>query len=160
MQRRYDHSLRHPHEGGGRRSTPRAVGRALLALTVLAASGSLLAPGAARAAGTPYKIQPIVKLGDMMGDLTLKGGINELTIAGLNESGQIVFSTQLAEAPNGAALIQYSAGKFTPIAAAGRAGPLGTWRKDLLFYDPASMNQRGNVVFSALHLVGGEPVSE
>src|SRR5207247_4086206 len=59
-----------------------------------------------------------------------------------------------------AALIQYSDGKFTPIAAAGRAGPLGTWRKDLLFYDPASMNQRGNVVFSALHLVGGEPVSE
>src|SRR5712691_2564611 len=160
MQRRYDHSLRHPHEGGGRRSTPRAVGRVFLALTVLAASGALLAPGAARAADTQYKIQPIVKLGEKMGDIALKDGINELTIGGLNDNGQIVFSTQLAEAPNGAALIQYSGGKFTPIAAAGRAGPLGTWRKDLLFYDPANMNQRGNVVFSALHLVGGEPVSE
>src|SRR5229473_1175051 len=83
------------------------------------------APEAARAADTPYKIQPIVKLGEKMGNIALKDGINELTIGGLNDNGQIVFSTQLAEAPDGAALIQCSGGKFTPIAAAGRAGPLG-----------------------------------
>jgi hypothetical protein len=162
MERRYDHPLRHRQEGRGRRSAPRAAGRALLAVTLLVAGSALLAPGAARAADTQYKIRPIVKLGDKMGDIALKDGINELTIGGLNDNGQIVFSTQLAEAPNGAALIQYSSsdGTFTPIAVAGRAGPAGTWRKDLLFYDPASMNQRGNVVFSALHLVGGEPVSE
>ena len=122
MKRQCNHSLRHRQEGSGRRSAPRAAGRALLALTFLAAGSTLPAPGAARAA--EYKIRPIVKLGDKMGDLVLKDGINELTIGGLNDNGQIVFSTQLAEAPNGAALIQYSSsdGTFTPIAVAGREG--------------------------------------
>jgi len=138
-----------------------STGRVLTALTAL-----LLALGVGtpvRSAEIIYQIRPIVSLGNARaGDLVLKSGVNELTIGGLNDNGQIVFSTQLAEAPKGAALVQYNdnIGKFTLIAAAGRVGPLGKWRTDLLFYDPAGMNRRGDVVFSALHLVNGEPGSE
>src|SRR5690242_4081884 len=102
-----------PRSRTGNGITPRAIAVRGGRLVAFAAALALLAPVAARAADAQYKIQPIVKLGEKMGDIALKDGINELTIGGLNDSGQIVFSTQLAEAPDGAALIQYSEGKFT-----------------------------------------------
>jgi hypothetical protein len=127
-----------------------------LALTVLAA-GSFLLAGAARA-DTRYKIQPIVKFGDTVVGVTVKGENGAFLVYGLTDSGTITFTTWDATLRNGAAVIQYADGKFTPIAVAGREGPVGTWPADLILYEPASMNQLGNVAFAAAAYRGGNLV--
>src|SRR5439155_7557003 len=104
--------------------TPHPVGPALTALTL---GLTLLAPGAARAAtSTSYTIQPIVHLGDTIGDgqftVDSKG---DFETGALNDSGQILFVTE--NAAGGEMLVQYAEGKFTVIVARGMEGPLGKW---------------------------------
>jgi hypothetical protein len=55
------------------------------------------------------------------------------------------------------ALVQYSDGRFTPIVTAGADAPGGTWPGDVRVLTPASMNQRGNVVFTATVTPGANP---
>jgi hypothetical protein len=135
----------------------RTLTPAALPLTILAAGLALLAPGAARAAApTAYTIQPIVKLGDKVADVTIKtasqGG--DLEIGTLNDSGQLAFVTE--NAAGGEMLIQYANGKFTPIAVVGRDAPGGKWAAGSNgIPSPVTMNQRGDVVFSAWATIGG-----
>jgi hypothetical protein len=119
-----------------------------LAQTVLAAGMLLLATGIAQA-DPQYKIQPIVKFGDLVAGVNVKVNGGEFGICGLTDRGYIAFSTYVAELAVGDALIQYADGKFTPIAVPGKEGPLGTWPTDLVGWAPAGMNQLGNLVFTA-----------
>lgn len=125
-----------------------------LALTVLATGTLLLATGVARA-DTQYKIQPIVKFGDTVANVTVKTENGAFLVYGLTDSGTITFTTWVAALRNGVAVVQYADGKFTPIAVAGGEGPIGTWPADLILYEPASMNQLGNVAFAAASYHGG-----
>jgi hypothetical protein len=125
-----------------------------LALTVLATGTFLLATDVARA-DTRYKIQPIVKFGDTVAGVTVKAENGAFLVYGLTDSGTITFTTWVAALRNGVAVIQYADGKFTPIAIAGGEGPVGTWPADLILYEPASMNQLGNLAFAAAAYHGG-----
>jgi hypothetical protein len=127
--------------------------RGSLAPPTLALLGlTLLLPGAARAQ-TTYKIQPIVKLGDKVGDLQIKPG-GDFEIGTLNDNGQIVFVTENAAAGAGEILLLYANGQFTPLFAAGKDAPGGIWSKPGNIRSPVSMNQLGNVVFAADITVG------
>jgi hypothetical protein len=119
-----------------------------LALTVLATGVFLLATGVAQA-DTQYKMQPIAKLGDTVAGITVKAQNGAFVVHGLTDSGRITFTTWVGGLPNGVAVLQYANGKFTPIAVADREGPVGTWAEDLILYEPASMNELGNLAFAA-----------
>jgi IPT/TIG domain-containing protein len=78
-----------------------------------------------------YMVQPIAKLGDVIGDIEMRiGGFFQ--VGALNDNGQLAFIA--GDAAGDGVLVQYANGQFTPI----------------LFADPAkgpvSMNQRGNFV--------------
>jgi hypothetical protein len=118
-------------------------------LTVVATTLLLLGTTVVRA-DTRYSIQPIVKLGDSVAGVNVRIQNGSFHVQGLTDSGRVTFTTFVAEyKPAGVAVIQYADGKFLPIAVAGRQGPVGTWPEDLVIYEPASMNQRGNLVFGA-----------
>lgn len=108
---------------------------------VLIAGLLLLTSGAARAQA-PYKIQPILKVGDTVGDLQITA---PLAPRGLNDAGQILLRASARGANY--ALLQYADGKFAPIVVQGGEAPGGgTWAtsSNLL----ASMNGRGGVIFA------------
>lgn len=115
---------------------------------MMALAGILLA-AAETQADTQYKMQPIVKYGDTVAGVNVKVAGGAFLIHGLTDSGLLAFTTWVAEFPNGIALIQYADGKFTPVAVADTDGPAGKWPKNLVLYEPASLNQRGDLVFSA-----------
>jgi hypothetical protein len=117
----------------------RLTGLALLGLT-------LLTPGAARAQAS-YKIQPIVKFGDKLGDVVIKTAGGDFEIGTLNDAGQLVFVTE--NDAGGETLIQFADGKFTPIVVSGKDAPGGKWPQGVGLASPVSMNQRGNIVFAA-----------
>jgi hypothetical protein len=106
-------------------------------------------------AQTPYKIQPLVKLGDRVGDPSIAptGGFR---IGSLNDNGQLVFVTQ--NAAGGQALIQHGDGKFTPIIAAGKEAAGSTWPADVGVSSPVSMNQSGDVTFHSAATIDGQRV--
>jgi hypothetical protein len=131
----------------------RQVRRARTALALLGLT--CLAPSAARAQHT-YMIQPIVKLGDKIGDVQLKVG-GHFQVGTLNDQGQVIFAPSNASSGDNEALILHSDGKFTTIVAAGQAGPLGKWPSDVGIYAPVSMNQRGNLVFVPTKIRAGKP---
>jgi len=108
---------------------------------------ALLAPGMARAQGS-YKVQPIVKLGDKVGDLTIKAD-GDLEIGTLNDQGQIVFVTENANPEGSEFLFQYADGQMIPLVVAGRDAPGGKWSQGAGINSPVSMNQAGNIVFSS-----------
>jgi hypothetical protein len=116
-----------------------------LSLASVTASLLFLLSGAVRG-DIPYRIQPIIKLGDKIGDLESKPAGGDLEIGMLNDHGQLVFVTE--NKAGGEMLIQYADGKFTPIAAAGLSGPNGPWPQGLFFFSATTMNQQGNVVFT------------
>lgn len=130
-----------------KRTKPCRTHRPLPALALL--SLLLLAPGVARAQAL-YKLQKIVRLGEMAGDTLLPSILPyQFYVAALNDSGQLLFTVQDAAANNGAALLlQYGDGTFTLIATAERDGPVGKWPKDFNVAAPISMTQSGNVVFA------------
>jgi hypothetical protein len=116
----------------------------LLRSLALAASLILLGLAAAQA-DTLYKIQSIVKAGDQVGIVTVKPD-DALYLGPLNDNGQLVFVPHNT-AGGGEALIQYDAGKLTPIVAAGGDSPEGKWPEHVLvMYHPTNMNQNGDVV--------------
>jgi hypothetical protein len=114
--------------------------------TVLTAALALLAPGMARA-DTTYKIQPIIKSGDQVGDFVFGPAKNQFIVVGLNDAGQLLFLGQNDAARSGI-LVQYASGTFTPIAAPGKDRPGGQWPSNIGFWRPMTMNQRGNVAFN------------
>jgi hypothetical protein len=131
----------------------RVVGSALGGLLLALAVGP-----PAHAAEITYKIEPIFKLGDRVGDVNTKPApTGVLLVLSLNDQGQLLVLTGTAETkPAGAALFQYAAGQFTTIAAPGKEGPVGVWPNDLVYNEPSSMNQAGNVVFAAARWHGGD----
>jgi hypothetical protein len=109
-----------------------------------------LVPGPTRA-DAPYRIEPILRLGDAVGSLRIDGHFD---IGALNDRGQIIFVT---ENPDGAeVLLQYAEGKITPIVVGGAdAGPLGgQWGTNNGIEAPVNMNQLGSVVFATDLTVG------
>jgi hypothetical protein len=107
---------------------------------------AFLTPGPAQGQ-TTYKIQPIVKLGDKVGDAQIRAD-SVLWIGALNDAGQLVFIAN--NAPGVGMLVQYADGQLTPIVVAGGDAPGGKWPQDVgLYYSLVSMNQLGNVVFVA-----------
>jgi hypothetical protein len=93
-----------------------------------------------------YRLQPIARLGEMIGDVRIKAG-GHFEIGALNDSGQIVFITSSADA--GRLLIQFADGKLIPIVSAGKVAPGGKWSKTVNILSPVSMNRLGNIVFAA-----------
>jgi hypothetical protein len=112
----------------------------------------------ARAAEITYKIQRIFKLGDQVAGIDTKPSANGILLEGLNDRGHILFATFTVANPNGIALLRFADGGFTAIVAPERDGPRGVWPKDLVNWAPDSMNQAGNVVFTALSWNGGNPI--
>src|SRR5436305_7573955 len=109
---------------------------------------------ATRPANLPYKIQSIVTLGGMAGDVPLpKNG--SFFLGRLSDDGQILFDVFTTTDR----LILYAGGKFTPIAVPGGDGPSGKWPASLFIAGPGpqSMNPGGDVVFTVLTSNGGSP---
>lgn len=125
---------------------------ARLAWMALAVPLTLLAPSAVQAQAA-YKIQPIVTIGDVMGEARVPA-FGSLAIGALNDRGQIVFDT---ESPDGGhSLVQYADGTFTPIVVSGGDAPGGNWSAHVFFARPTSMNQLGSIVFTAPATIAGE----
>lgn len=134
-----------------------------LALPALVLLGlPFVAPSAAQAepTTTPYTTQPIIKLGDLAGNLLPPISTSYRVFVGpLSDTGQIAFGvgTSIQDAfymgtytgPRPGLLMQYADGKLTPIVTAGTEGPIGNWPQDVSFLWPFGMNQSGNVVFGA-----------
>src|SRR5438445_5893188 len=106
----------------------------------------LLAHGAAYA--QTYTLQPIVKLGDKVGSLTIKVDDGDLEVSALNDAGQLAFVTE--NDAGGEMLIQVADGKPTPIMYAGSDYPGGKFPDGVGPSSPVSMNQAGNITFVAL----------
>lgn len=111
---------------------------AMPSLTALLAAG-LLAPGVARAQ-IPYKIQPIVKHGDMIAGVAIRGPLH---VGTLNDQGQLVLVS------GDRVLGVYSDGTFTLVVVRGQEAPGGKWHGNPETDRLAPMNQRGNVAFDA-----------
>jgi hypothetical protein len=128
--------------------------RALPRLALLVSS--LLLPAGALQAQTSYTLASILRLGEPAGDVTVQTPYSYFDLGTLNDRGQIVFAvgdTDVSEA-----LIQYSNGQFTPIAARGRSAPGGRWTQNLRLMPTVRMNQQGDAVFSAGTYVGNTPL--
>jgi hypothetical protein len=104
-------------------------------------------------AETLYDIQPIVRVGDRVGNVLISG---EFEIGALNDLGQLVFVTR--DASGSQVLFHFSKGRLTPLVAGGEAGPIGTWPRLLSIAGPVSMNQQGTVVFTPLDLATAAPL--
>ena len=105
-------------------------------------------------ADTLYKIQPIVKLGDTVADVTIRAA-GDLEMGTLNDAGQIVFITENGNLSGSEMLIQYADGKFIPIVVGDRDAPGGKWAGGSGIPGPVSMNQQGNIAFGANATIGG-----
>lgn len=114
--------------------------RSRQATIALGAALVLLAPAVVRADPT-YKIEPVIKTGDTIGDQTVNGALG---LRGFNAKGQLLF-----EAAGGVpALLLSTDGKLTPLVRANAEGPAGPWSVNLPFR--GSLNERGNAVFQAV----------
>jgi hypothetical protein len=121
------------------------------ALILLALSLGLCSQGSVLAGG-PYSIQPIIRLGDRMGDLLLKAD-GAFGVGALNDHGQLVFTAVTSTGSQ--TLIQYDGSKLTPLVVADKEAPGGMWGHELAIEIPVSMNQAGNIVFAANVTAGG-----
>jgi hypothetical protein len=127
----------------------------LLRLLSLAAGLALLAPPTARAQ-TTYKIQPILKVGDMAGDVLIPT-THFLIVEALNDNGQILIMTVRKQTFQPRMLFQYGDGKFTPIVVGTREAAGGKWPANVIVRQPLTMNQKGNVAFTAQILINNSP---
>jgi hypothetical protein len=128
-----------------RAPAPRVAGLTLSALFLgltVSASGAEPPPLSL----VDYTIQAVATAGDTVGGVRTNAG-SRLEVDGLNDNGQLVLLVD--NAAGGSALLQYAEGRFTPIVVGGGDGPGGQWPQDLHIDGPASMNQFGNVVFTA-----------
>ncbi len=118
---------------------------------VLTAALALLAPGIARAQ-TTYKIQPILKVSDTVGNYAIP--TTYVLYAGpLNDRGQLAIGVGTNAGQKPELLLQYADGQLTPIGGPGRDSPAGPWPEDVTFFWPFGMNQLGNIVFTAARKV-------
>lgn len=105
---------------------------------------SLLLPGVARAQ-TAYTIQPIVKAGDTVGGVGIRGSFS---LSGLNDRGQLAF---LASAtPGNLALFAASDGQVSPLVVSEGEGPDGPWPRVIDINPLVSINQQGDIAFSLI----------
>jgi hypothetical protein len=121
---------------------------------VLALAVGLTLVGAPGFADPGYRIQPILKVGDRVGDLRIaKPDFGPFDIGGLNDRGQIFIGT--GSAAGGELLLQYGDDKLTPIVVARQPSPTGTWPGTVvLIFSAQSMNQHGNMVFGTGFFAG------
>jgi hypothetical protein len=124
-----------------------------LALASLTLGLALVAPMAARAADVNYTYQPLAQIGGMAGDVPIPKGLIWF-LGPLNDNGQFLVDAGTYTGNKWEILLQYSDGKFTPLASAGMVGPIGPWPKDIGIPWPYSMNGRGNSVFVVDKLPG------
>jgi hypothetical protein len=111
-------------------------------LPVLTLLGLLLpTPGAAQ---STYRIQPIVTVGDTVGNVQIGGAPR---IGTLNDKGQLLFT--VPNRAGGSALLLSAEGNSFPLVVGGQNAPGGTWPRDVSFTGVGTMNQRGDVVFRA-----------
>jgi hypothetical protein len=108
-----------------------------------------LSPGAAQAnALAAYKIQPLVKTGDKVGDFTIGPATADgLWVTGLNDQGQVLLDA-FSNATQIGLLAEYSHGALLPVALPGQDGPGGKWPSDIGPVIPMNMNQHGSVAFN------------
>jgi hypothetical protein len=120
--------------------------RFLTPLALMVLVGTLWRPAATAATGgVVYRLQRVVKLGDRVGDITLKKEGGAFDLGPLNDRGQ--FSLLTANEAGGDVLFQYSGGKLTPVVVPGREFTGGKWPDDVVirWHD---INWPGNVGFS------------
>jgi hypothetical protein len=98
-----------------------------------------------------YAVQPIAKLFDPAGVIPPD---MQFYVGALNDAGQIAFFAGNPTNPKPEVLLQYSDGKLSKIAEAGKDVPGGTWPRGIRFDAPVSMNQRGCIAFSSLVRAG------
>jgi hypothetical protein len=140
-----------------------AVRHSVLRLSLLAAAGlTLLAPGMGRAADVAaYQSSAVVMSGDRVGDLQIPAN-DDLFVGGLNDAGQLVFSAGSTSGSRPELLLQWDGKAITPIVAPA-SGPASAytgdvyWPKDVIIDRPVSMNEHGNIAFSADHVGGYYP---
>jgi hypothetical protein len=122
-----------------------------------------LTPVAARA-DTPvlrYKSEQVIQSGESAGGVTIPRSY-DLSVGGLSDTGQIIFSAGWINQGTSERMFQYAAGKFTPIVMAA-SGPVGDWAgdvywpKDVTISRPVSVNGSGNAVFAVAHVFGSDP---
>jgi len=130
---------------------PLRLARADLTLLGLA----LLLPGVARAQ-IPYKVQPILKVGDTVGGFSVSTGY-ALYAGPLNDLGQLALGVGTNTGSKPELLLQYADGQLTPIGGPGLVAPGGNFPADVTFDWPFGMNQLGNIVFVATHKSGSNP---
>jgi hypothetical protein len=94
-----------------------------------------------------YAVLPIAKLFDPAG---LIPPDMQFYVGGLNDAGQIAFFAGNPTNSKPEVLLQYSDGKLSKIAEAGKDVPGGKWPRAIRFDAPVSMNQQGCIVFSSL----------
>jgi hypothetical protein len=133
----------------------------LLSLAAAFASLTLLAPGRADTPSTLYRSATIVTSGSQVGNVQIPASY-DLFVGGLNDAGEIVFTAGSASQTQPEMLLKWSDGTLIPIAAPS-TGPASAWAgavywaHDLTIDRPVSVNQHGNVLFSADHTGGGRP---
>jgi hypothetical protein len=116
-------------------------------LTILVVSVLSVRAGA----DTLYKIQPIVKLGDKVGAVVLRGAFQ---VGSLSDDGQIIFNTIDFEGGDEVKdeLYLYAEGMITPLVVANGVAPTGKWPKRVGIQAPVSMNRHGDVVVNVVNL--------
>jgi hypothetical protein len=127
------------------------------ALVLVVLGLMLLAPGEVRAdALANYTIQVIARVGHRAAGFA---PYDYILGPQLNDNGQIAFIT---DRQNGSiALVQYSDGKFSTVAAAGGPAPNGkTWPESMGLYIPTDMNQAGDIAFSPAVVSNGQGMPE
>jgi hypothetical protein len=115
---------------------------------ILSLTSTLTLLSAASALAAGYSIRPIVKFGDRAGSILIGSGVDAgFEIGTLNNSGQLVF---VAEDSTGSeALVLASNDNLEPLVVGGADAPGGKWPSDLQLLSPISMNQLGNIAFTA-----------
>jgi hypothetical protein len=103
------------------------------------------------AAGASYRVQPVVRRGDRIGDRPIKTD-GYFAVSALNDRGQILFVADTSDGNQ--MLVQTDGDRLLPIAAAGGEAGGRQWGRGLGIRLPVRMNQRGNVLFTADETVG------
>jgi hypothetical protein len=120
--------------------------RRLLPALFLAGLAALIAAPAW--ADTVYRVQPLLKVGDPIGDTPFTASLL-FEIDALGDDGELLFVTTPRD-DSGEMLFRYAAGAFTPIVLPGGEAPGGKWPARVGIYIPASANRAGSLVFSAI----------
>lgn len=115
--------------------------------------GLVLVAAGMAGADTAYKGQVLVRLGDRAGDVQIRPD-GAFGIGTLNDRGELVFVAE--NAAGGQVLVHYRDGKLTPLVAGRKEAPRGTWSPNVQVAAPISMNQLGDLVFTAEMQVGHE----